>query len=259
MRAGRPIPWCGVRRGRSTAPEGTDPRCRRDLVRNDGHRTPAGRFSGDVCSALLAPSSGRRGPDSGAERRGAGRWPCPPSGPPTANQEAFADTRRRGSFSNAPTCRAISTTPFACFRARSPRTTASRWRMRASVGPTGRSIRKRKNRVDHQGHGGDSGCAPHRPGLPEVRLSLAVMYQGMGSIPEAQEELTRVLAAQPANDDAHRLLGGIHIDRGEWPRDSGTAAGHRASAELLAESLRGGSRTSGGPARRRRKGLSARH
>jgi serine/threonine-protein kinase len=54
------------------------------------------------------------------------------------------------------------------------------------------------------------------PDQPEVRLSLAVMYHGLGRPDAASEELQRVLAVQPRNDDAHRLLAGIHIDRSEW-------------------------------------------
>lgn len=54
------------------------------------------------------------------------------------------------------------------------------------------------------------------PNQPEVRLSLAVMYQGLGRLDAAKEEAGRVLALQPWNDDAYRLLAGIHIDRAEW-------------------------------------------
>jgi tetratricopeptide (TPR) repeat protein len=45
-----------------------------------------------------------------------------------------------------------------------------------------------------------------------VRLSLAAVYRGMGRLPEAIEELRRVVAAHPTNDDAHRLLGQLLID-----------------------------------------------
>jgi eukaryotic-like serine/threonine-protein kinase len=54
------------------------------------------------------------------------------------------------------------------------------------------------------------------PGQPEVRLSLAVMYQGLGRLDEAEEELRVVLRLQPWNDDAHRLLAGVHIERSQW-------------------------------------------
>jgi len=56
------------------------------------------------------------------------------------------------------------------------------------------------------------------PDQPEVRLSLAVMYQGLGRREAAEEELRRVITLQPWNDDAHRLIAGIHIDRSEWDK-----------------------------------------
>ena len=54
------------------------------------------------------------------------------------------------------------------------------------------------------------------PDLPAVRLSLAVMYQSLGRLTDAQDELQRVLTIEPSNDDAHRILGGIYARRSEW-------------------------------------------
>ncbi|MEX2272200.1 MAG: protein kinase [Vicinamibacterales bacterium] len=54
------------------------------------------------------------------------------------------------------------------------------------------------------------------PRQPEVHLSLAVMYHGLGRFDDAEKELRDVLRMQPWNDDAHRLLAGVHIDRSEW-------------------------------------------
>ncbi|HSR54252.1 MAG TPA: tetratricopeptide repeat protein [Acidobacteriota bacterium] len=47
------------------------------------------------------------------------------------------------------------------------------------------------------------------PDLPEVRVSLAVIYEGTGQNEKAIEELRGALALQPNNDDAHRLLGNV--------------------------------------------------
>jgi len=52
------------------------------------------------------------------------------------------------------------------------------------------------------------------PELPGVRYSLAVILQGTGKVPEAIEELRRVVALQPSNDDAHRRLGRLLADQG---------------------------------------------
>ena len=64
------------------------------------------------------------------------------------------------------------------------------------------------------------------PDQPEVRISLAIMYQGIGRPDAAQDELRKVIAAQPRNDDAHRLLAGIYIDHGQW--DDAVAELHQA-------------------------------
>jgi Flp pilus assembly protein TadD len=47
------------------------------------------------------------------------------------------------------------------------------------------------------------------PDLPEVRLSLANLHRATGRNGIAVQELRRVLADHPSNDDAHRMLGNI--------------------------------------------------
>ena len=42
-----------------------------------------------------------------------------------------------------------------------------------------------------------------------VRLSLASMYRAMGRVDEAIDELRKVIAGNPASDEAHRLLGDL--------------------------------------------------
>jgi serine/threonine-protein kinase len=54
------------------------------------------------------------------------------------------------------------------------------------------------------------------PMQAEVRMSLAVMYSGQGRHAEAVDELSKVMRLQPHNDNAHRLLSGIHMARTEW-------------------------------------------
>jgi serine/threonine-protein kinase len=50
---------------------------------------------------------------------------------------------------------------------------------------------------------------------PEVRLSLARVYRSTGRSGRAVNEIKRVLADQPDNDDAHRLLGGLLAKEGQ--------------------------------------------
>jgi tetratricopeptide (TPR) repeat protein len=52
------------------------------------------------------------------------------------------------------------------------------------------------------------------PDQPSIRFALALVYDGTGHPDEALEELQRVLALQPGNDDAHRVTGDILLRRG---------------------------------------------
>ena len=52
------------------------------------------------------------------------------------------------------------------------------------------------------------------PEEPQVRLSLARSYQSTGRFDDSVRELTQLLAAQPNNDDAHRLLGDLYARQG---------------------------------------------
>jgi serine/threonine-protein kinase len=52
------------------------------------------------------------------------------------------------------------------------------------------------------------------PAQAQVRVSLAVVYQGTGRPREAIDELRRAIELQPRNDDAHRLLGDLLADEG---------------------------------------------
>jgi serine/threonine-protein kinase len=54
------------------------------------------------------------------------------------------------------------------------------------------------------------------PTQPEVRQSLAVMYQVRGQHDQAMEELRQVIEHPPQNDNAYRLLATLHSDRANW-------------------------------------------
>jgi serine/threonine protein kinase/tetratricopeptide (TPR) repeat protein len=66
------------------------------------------------------------------------------------------------------------------------------------------------------------------PDQPRTRFALALVYQGTGRGDAAMDELRRVIAQQPSNDDARRLLGDILADRGQW--DEAIAELRRAAA-----------------------------
>ncbi len=53
------------------------------------------------------------------------------------------------------------------------------------------------------------------PDSPTTRYSLAALYAETGQTGVAREELQRVIAQDPENDDAHRLLGRLEADAGD--------------------------------------------
>lgn len=53
------------------------------------------------------------------------------------------------------------------------------------------------------------------PALPQVRITLARVYQGTGRLEAAVQELGRALEVQPNNDEAHRLLGETYTSQGK--------------------------------------------
>jgi len=51
---------------------------------------------------------------------------------------------------------------------------------------------------------------------PEVRMALAVMYEGRGEAAKAVAELRQVLLMEPRNDGAHRMLSRIAVGESRW-------------------------------------------
>ena len=53
---------------------------------------------------------------------------------------------------------------------------------------------------------------------PTILLSLAMIDHGTGQIEQAKEGLNKLLAVQPASDEAHRLLGRIYSEQSNFDR-----------------------------------------
>ncbi|HET9265300.1 MAG TPA: tetratricopeptide repeat protein [Vicinamibacterales bacterium] len=200
------------------------------LVRNDGHRTPAGHYTGDV-SQLFAlherVAEGLTGVLSG-EGLTSGA-PSTDVGPPTSNQEAFADYSQARVFLERPDDPENLRHAVRLFESalqKDSRFAAAH----AGLGQAYWALYQETN--DRQWTTKATAAILDAlridPDQPEVRLSLAVMYRGLGRVAEARDELGRVLLLQPANDDAHRMLAGMHTDLGEW--DQGAAEAHKAIA-----------------------------
>lgn len=184
------------------------------LVAADGQRRDAGRYTGElaqifdlhqrIAQGVIAALTAAKAVSSGAA----------PSPAPTLNQEAYADYAQARHFLERPDDVDHAVRLFESAIAKDSRfalafaglgqaywskyrqTQDPVWTVRATTAILDAL------RID--------------PNQPEVRLSLAVMYQGLGRHDAAEEEARDVLARQPWNDDAHRLLAGIHIDRAEW-------------------------------------------
>jgi serine/threonine-protein kinase len=188
------------------------------LVRNDGHRTPAGRFSGDasqlfalhrrVAEGLTATLSGEGLVPAGSNRD---------EGPPTANQEAFAEYSQARLFLERPDVPGNLDHSVRLFQSAIAKD--NRFAMAyAGLGQAYWALyQETKDPIwTTRATTAILDALKIDPDLPAVRLSLAVMYRSLGRVQEAQEELQRVLTAEPSNDDAYRLLGGIHVARTEW-------------------------------------------
>ena len=191
-----------------------------DIVRHDGHRTPAGHFTGTPAQLFSLHRQVAEGLTAALARQGLAARTSPPEvPPPTTNQEAFADYSQGLLFLERPDVPGNLQHAIRLFQSAVDKD--SRFaRAYAGLGRTYWALYQETREPQWTGKATAAILDALRidPDLPEVRLSLAVMYQGMGRLPEAQEELKRVIAAQPSNDDAHRVLAGIHIDRGEWPQ-----------------------------------------
>jgi len=200
------------------------------LVGDDGRRRPAGRYSGDVSRLFDLHRRVAEGLTAALNQDGAVRGGSEPEArPPTSNQEAFADYAQAKVFLERPDVpgslgHAIDLLNSAIARdnrfalAYAGLGEAYWAQYRETKDPTWTVKAQAANldalRID--------------PGQPEVRMALATMYQGLGRLDEATEELRQVLALQPRSDNAHLVLSTIHAGKGEW--DAAVAEANAAIA-----------------------------
>lgn len=184
------------------------------LVGADGSRREAGRFTGDIAQIFDLHQRIAQGVIAALTAANAVSSGAAPSPAPTLNQEAYAEYAQARLFLERPDGVDHAVRLFESAIAKDSRfvlayaglgqaywskytqTQDPLWTTKATTAILDAL------RID--------------PNQPEVRLSLAVMYQGLGRLDAADEELRRVLSLQPWNDDAHRLMAGVHIERSEW-------------------------------------------
>ena len=198
------------------------------LVNVDGQRQAAGRYTGDVGQAFDLHRRIAEGLTAALAHAGAVSSPAPPQpAPPTSNQQAFADYAQARLFLERPDVPLHLDHAIRLFQS----AIAKDARFALAYAGLGQAYWA-QYRETQQAEWTSKATAAILdalridPDQPEVRISLAIMYQGIGRPDAAQDELRKVIAAQPRNDDAHRLLAGIHIDHGQW--DDAVAELHQA-------------------------------
>jgi serine/threonine-protein kinase len=190
------------------------------LVGADGQRRPAGRYSGDVTQLFELHRRVVEGVTAALSQEGAvAGGSAPEAGPPTSNADAFADYAQARVFLERPDVpgslqHAIDLLNAAIARDKNFALAYAalgeaywaqyREKKDASWTDKARAANLEALRID--------------PAQPEVRMALAVMYEGLGRTDQATEELRKVLELQPRNDNAHLVLSRIHGEKAEWDK-----------------------------------------
>jgi serine/threonine protein kinase/tetratricopeptide (TPR) repeat protein len=188
------------------------------LVAEDGRRRPAGRYSADVGRLFELHRRVVDGLTAALNQEGAIRGPSEPApAPPTANQEAFADYAQARVFLERPDVPGNLDHAIRLFQSAIAKDNRfaqayaglgdAYWAQFRETNDPDWTVKARAANLD---------ALRIDPAQPEVRMALAVMYQGLGRADEASEELRQVLALQPRSDNAHLVLARVHADRGEW-------------------------------------------
>jgi len=194
------------------------------LVAADGTRRTAGRYTGDLAQVFDLHQRIAQGVIAALRAENVVSSGATPSPPQTTNQEAYADYAQARLFLERPDDVDHAVRLFESAIAKDNRFA----RAYAGLGQAYWSkYRQTRDPVwTTKATTAILDALRIDPNQPEVRLSLAEMYQGVGRLDEAQQELRGVLEMQPWNDDAHRLIAGIHIERSQW--DAAAAALGRA-------------------------------
>jgi serine/threonine-protein kinase len=199
------------------------------LVGPDGQRRPAGRYSGDVTQLFELHRRVVEGVTAALSQEGAvAGGSAPQAGPPTSNADAFADYAQARVFLERPDNPGSLQHAIDLLHAAIAKDNRFALAHAALGEAYWAQFRETKDAAwTEKARAANLDALRIDPAQPEVRMALAVMYQGLGRIDEAREELRQVLALQPRSDNAHLLLSRIHADKGEWD-----AAASEASAAI---------------------------
>ena len=197
------------------------------LVSADGERRSAGRYTGDISQTLHLHQRIAEGIVAALTDARAVAAPRPPKAAPTSNQDAFAEYAQARLFLERPDVPQNVEHSIRLFQS----AIARDHRFALAYAGLGQAYWAQYQHTKDALSTTKATTAildalRIDPDRPEVRLSLAVMYQGLGRFDEAEQELRRVIAAQPWNDDPHRALAGVYIERSQW--DQAVAELHQA-------------------------------
>jgi serine/threonine-protein kinase len=198
------------------------------LLASDGSRRSVGRFAGTAGDQFELHRRVTEAVTGALKREGAAEaTTAAVTAPPTANPEAFAEFAQGRTFLERPDIPGNLDHAVRLFQsaiAKDPRFALAH----AALGEAYWSQYRETNDTTWTTKATTAILDALRldAAQPEVRMSLAVMYQGLGRRDDAVEELRQVIALQPQNDHAHRVWAAIHADQGNW--DAAVAAARHA-------------------------------
>ena len=188
------------------------------LVGDDGRRRPVGRYAGSPTDQFDLHRRVAEGLTSALNQEGAIQTStAPATAPPTTNQDAFAEYTQGRVFLERPDVPGNLDHAVRLFQSAIAKDT----RFALAHAGLGEAYWNQYRETNDAAWTSKATAAILEalrldPAQPEVRMSLAVMYQGLGRRDEAIEELRHVIALQPQNDNPHRLWAAIHAAQGSW-------------------------------------------
>lgn len=188
------------------------------IVSANGQRHPAGRYSGDAAQVFQLHRRAAEGVTAALTEAGALRGGVTPEpAPPTSNQDAFANYAQARVFLDRPDVPGNLNHAIELLQAAIKGD--SRFALAyAALGEAYLAQYRETKNTDWPPKAQTANIEALRidPEQPEVRMSLALMYEDTGRPDQATEELRQVMALQPRNDSAHLVLARILTNKGQW-------------------------------------------
>lgn len=201
------------------------------VVGANGQRWPAGRYSGDATQVFQLHRRAAEEVTAALAQAGALRGGITPEpAPPTTNQEAFANYAQARVFLDRRDLQGNLNHAIDLLKAAiklDPRFALAY----AALGEAYLAQYRESKNPDWPPKAQEANLEALRidPQQPEVRMSLALMFDETGRPDQAMDELRQVMALQPRNDSAHFVLSRILADKGKWDQ---AAAEARAAIDL---------------------------